>query len=233
LQREPIEDAIDATERLKSPATVIVGAPGAFGGGNNFPSYTAILGPVPQDGVIATMRYYSVAAGTSLPIQAFRKAGGLFYPVGPIVTVLSGAGNSAVAVNLAVMAGDYIGVYTAGLFCIYNNGAAGKNPYWAVSGNLTGSAYPFAPDLYNTVNLMQIGFDIAVQEFRGLKYQTIGQAAYNALGTYDPNTLYVIQGALARDGDRPGIEELPAGELPPIGETLPGEAPEPKAEESE
>ena len=132
------------------------------------------------------------------------------------------SGLNSVAVNLPVAVGNYIAFTGPAGVAYAGDGTAGKNPYYYFNSNAIGAPYPVAPTgLDNSANQFQAGFDVSYGEFRGLKYQTIGQAAYNALGTYDPNTLYVITGALARDDDRPGIEELPAEELPPIGETLP------------
>jgi hypothetical protein len=140
---------------------------------------------VSTDGTIVLIRVRTVGAGT-VKVRAATLSSTTMTPYGTTLSLVAGgAGDHTFTTNLPVNAGDYILVYGGvNIETITTGGSAGI--YYGV-GDKTGVAsytvVSFASDV-------QAGFDI--EWFTAVRTKGLSLAAYNAIVTKDPSTLYLI-----------------------------------------
>lgn len=158
VKRYPSADAVTDIQNAIQNSQVIgrpVASPPVTGSALSANTYV-IATPVTYDGKIESIRLYGVGS-TTLKVRVFDKSGNDFTRSGSDTNVSVSAGLQTIAVDIDVLAGQYIGFY-APANCLNFNAATADSGGWYSAGGT--DVTTFTDSSVSTATRLEIGFDL-------------------------------------------------------------------------
>ena len=138
--------------------------------------------PVSNTGTIASLDLFALATGTAT-IYRYTLSSGVLSPVANQSVTIVGTGQQSVAVNMAVNAGDYIGVYGPGIFG-FSTGTQDSIWYFtAISGGTVTAQTPYVFQL--RLNLTGSAQTVTASALVALQGSLAGASNSLSLGNVD------------------------------------------------
>lgn len=197
LTREEAEATDRRSKRLGSTLTQTIGRPSGatLVTGTAAPGQTLVMEEAAtEDGEITTVRLWALATGT-FDVMAFDVVDGVFVATGEMLTLTAGStglNTFSDFTPLRIKRGQRIGFYGGSTRLARIAATSDSSGFYNGLGSASAGGVVFPKGTLFTTVQFQISFDISYFKSSAVQFVLTTQAAYDALGTKDADTLYGI-----------------------------------------